>query len=134
MPYESRTGGRRFGQDPASQGIFIHGGTCLNHSPGDPFPQRAEPNRFVITWPIIEGTYSFATASTYPPCRTFNEAVRLAEKVRESHPVIWHAGIYACTDLILRNRHSADTRIQIVSRRLHKRAAAHVEKPQAVAA
>lgn len=135
MSYLNRTSGSRFRHDPASQGIFIHGGTSLMHGPRESLG-NPQPNHFTITWPIIAGTYPFAVTSSYPPCRTFGEAVTLAEKVREAHPVIHHAPIFACTDLIKDKPWSGKYAIQLVSHRLAKAVSfvAHHRKNTAKAA
>ena len=125
MAYAHRTGGpRNYKHDPAHQGIFIHGGTCLMHGPQDAFKESARPNNFGITWPILNGEYPFQHALPYPAARTFQQAVDLAKRIRDEHPEIHHCEIFACTDLIREKSYVGRTEVQLVSPKLARRIAA----------
>jgi hypothetical protein len=125
MSYMHRTGGpRHYRHDPADQGIFIHGGTCLMHGPQDSFKHDANPNYFTITWPILNGEHPFQHALPYPAARTFQQALDLTKRIRDEHPEIHHCPIYACTDLIKDKPWSGRYQIQLASPRLTRRKAA----------
>ncbi len=131
MSYLSRTNGGRFRHDPASHGIFIHGGTSLMHGPADSLG-TPQPNCFTLTFPSVGHGHKFAMSSAYPPCPTFQQAVKLAEEIREKHPVIHSAPIYACTDLIKDKPWCGKYAIQLVSHRIAK--AVSVSQPALMAA
>lgn len=125
MSYIHRTGGPRgYRHDPADQGIFIHGGTCLMHGRLDAFKDSARPNNFGITFPILNGQHPFQHPLPYPAARTFKQAMDLAKEIRAVHPEIHHCPIYACTDLIKDKPWSGRTQVQLVSPRLTRRKAA----------
>lgn len=128
MSYESRTGGpQRCRHDPAAHGIFIHGGTCLMHGRSDPFKNYARPNDFDLTIPNVGLQMPEGTRQSLLRCRTFSQALALAETIRRDHPVLHHAPIYACTDLIHDNPWTAKTQIQLVSHRLSRRQPAAIK-------
>lgn len=125
MSYMHRTGGPQgYRHDPADQGIFIHGGTCLMHGPQDAFKHNSNPNNFSITWPILNGQHPFQHPIPFRSIKTFKQALDLARQVREIHPEIHHCPIYACTDLIKDTPCSARNMVQLVSPRLTRRKAA----------
>ncbi len=133
MAYAHRTGGpRNYKHDPANQGIFIHGGTCLMHGPQDSFKESAYPNNFSITWPILNGQYPFQHPIPYRSIKTFKQALDLAREVRDVHPEIHHCDIFSCTDLIKETRSSGRYMVQLVSPKIARRKAA--ENPNLKAA
>lgn len=135
MAYSRRSNGSRaYKHDPSDNGIFIHGGTCLMHGPLDPFKHNAAPNRFTITFPLLDGKQ----AETITPetrnisARTFHGAMKLAKRIRAKHPELHHCPIYSCTDLIMESRSCGRFQVQLVSQRIARRKAA--SKPILLAA
>lgn len=124
MSYIKRHGSNRYGHDPATHGIFIHGGTCLMHGPQDAFKDSARPNNFGITFPILNGEHAFQHALPYPAARTFKQALALAKEIRAQHPEIHHCPIFACTDLIRDKPWSGRTEVQLASPRIARLKAA----------
>lgn len=131
MSYIPRTSSRRWPHDPASHGIFIHGGTCLMHGRRDPFSSSARPNSFSLTIPSVDGERPKEIPWDQPYFTTFAQAVAYAEALRESHPILHHCPIYACTDLIHEHPWVGKTKVQLVSHRLSKRASASMPARQA---
>jgi hypothetical protein len=125
MSYIKRLHGPRgYRHDPGDQGIFIHGGTCLMHGPGESFRTSIAPNNFSITWPILNGEYPFEHPIPYNSLKTFKQALDLARRIREVRPEIQHCPIYACTDLIKDKPWSGRYEVQLLSPRMIRRKSA----------
>jgi len=114
MSYITRTSGGRFRHDPAARGIFIHGGTCLMHDPGDSFATNARPNHFSLTFPLIDG-HGWPHALDHPKQATFQRALAMAKRIRQSHPELRKSPVFACTDMIRDRSWSASTKVQQVA-------------------
>lgn len=114
MAYITRTGGPKgFRHDPASRGIFIHGGTCLMHGRGECFASHAAPNRFGLTFPLV-GEFRLS-AFDYEKQPTFNRALSQAKRIREIHPELSAVPIFACTDMLKDKPWSGSFKIQQVA-------------------
>ncbi len=122
MPYEHRFGnccGRNdCKHDPATNGIFIHGGTCT----AGPFFDKTGANRFGITLPCsnkkgeeIDTIALYNADFTKVRMPTFQKAVETARKLREEVPGLKDCRIYACTDMQMDTRSSGRTAIQRVA-------------------
>lgn len=116
--YSKRTGGKRFKHDPASKGIFIHGGTCLMHGAADPFHHNAAPNRFSLTFPLVDGQRAAGLPDRIDAHPTFQRTLALAEDIRSRIPALHRAPIYACTDMIQEKPWCGKFEVQLVSHSL----------------
>ena len=113
--YSKRTGGKRHKHDPSSNGIFIHGGTCLMHGPEDPFHTSAAPNRFGLTFPLVDGQRAAGLPDRIDARPTFQKTLALAEDIRRRIPALHRTAIYACTDLISEKPWCGKYEVQLVS-------------------
>jgi hypothetical protein len=132
MPYEHRFGctNKRNDcrHDPATFGIFIHGGSSMFpfFKPTDCIPwetkqsQRYSANRFSLTIPtrtrkgkeIVE----FGNSSRPDPAPTFFKAVEVAKAYRIANPAWADCPIYACTDMLMKTRSSGEIGLQLICR------------------
>lgn len=126
MSYSKRLHGPRgYNHDPSSHGIFIHGGTCLMHGRNDPFAHSASPNRFSLTFPLVEGDrISSFSKSVNPDHPTFQRALDHAIAMREAIPALAICPIYACTDMIHEKPYMGKLEVQLVSPRIARKKAA----------
>jgi len=115
--YQKRIfGPRGYRHDASSGGIFIHGGTCLMHGRSDPFRANAAPNHFTLTFPLV-GEVREQIPPSQTPARTYGQALRLAESIRDRTPALHGCHIYACTDMIHEKPWSGSFMVQLVSTR-----------------
>ena len=127
MSYTKRTcGPRGYRHDPSTEGIFIHGGTCLMHGLRDNFRHQANPNHFTLTFPLMDDSKGKFFSSDFPAQPTFSAAVTLAESIRASHHELQACHIYACTDFIQEKSYCGRSQVQLVSPRISRKQSARI--------
>jgi len=98
--------------DPASTGIFIHGGTC----DAGPFARKGVfslANNFSLTLPTRNGRYEdISVKNERVKLPTFFKAVEFAKNLREKTPELAGCGIFACCDMQQKNTWSGELAIQ----------------------
>lgn len=121
MAYSSRFGCtsayNRCKHDPATHGMFIHGGTCIS----GPFYNRNARNRFSVTIPCnnkmdqeidLAGLYQKINNRRFP---TFQKAFDFALKMRAETPSLRYCPIFSCCEMIMETTYSGHMGVQLLS-------------------
>jgi hypothetical protein len=102
------------------------------HGKDDPFKHSASPNRFSLTFPLVNDERISSLSPTLNPNHpTFLSALRHAVALREAIPSLQHSPIFACTDLIHEKPWKGKAEVQLVSPPIARRKAAEIPNRKA---